>query len=111
LLGKDERVKALASLMFLKEKKDESVKARMCTDGRKQRGDWAKEDTKSHTVSTEVVFITAVIEAHKEHNIACFDIPGAFLHTNSDEDITMILKGRLDKLMVQVLPSLYRKYI
>jgi hypothetical protein len=30
-----ERVKALALLMFLKEKGDESVKARMCTDRRK----------------------------------------------------------------------------
>ncbi len=59
----------------------------------------------------EAVFITAVIEAHKERNVACFDIPGAFLHTNLDEDITMILKNRLAELMVKVSPNLYRKYI
>ncbi len=63
------------------------------------------------TVSTEAVFITAVIDAHEEHDIACFDIPGAFLHADLDEDITMILKGRLAELIVKVVLNLYRKYI
>ena len=83
----------------------------MCANGRTQRDDWTKQDTTSPTVLTEVVFITAVIEAHEGRNVACFDIPVAFLHTDSDKDITMILKGRLAKLMVQVAPNLYRKYI
>jgi hypothetical protein len=61
----DERKKALASLMFLKEKRDQSVKAQMCTDGRGQQGDWSKQDTTSPTVLTESVFITAVIDAQK----------------------------------------------
>jgi hypothetical protein len=43
--------------------------------------------------------------------VACFDIPGAFLHADSDKDITMVLKGRLVELMVQVAPNLYRKNI
>jgi hypothetical protein len=55
LLSKEERAKALTLLMFLKEKREESVKARMCTNGRKQRGDWAKQDTTLPTISTEVV--------------------------------------------------------
>jgi hypothetical protein len=63
-LTRDKRKKALASLMFLKEKRDQLVKARMCADGRGQRGDWSKQDTTSPTVSTESVFITAVIDAH-----------------------------------------------
>ncbi len=108
---KKERTKALSSLMFLKEKRDQSVKARTCVDGWKQRGDWTKQETTSPTVSTEAVFITAVIDAHKERDVVCFDIPGAFLHADSDKDITMILKGRLAKLMVKVAPNLYRKYI
>ncbi len=52
-----------------------------------------------------------MIEAHGELNVTCFDIPGAFLHTNPDKDITMILKGRLAELMVQVVQNLYRNYI
>jgi len=110
-LNKEERSKALASLMFLKEKRDKTVKARMCADGRKQRGDWTKQESTSPTVATESVFITAVVDAHEERDVACYDIPGAFLHADSDEDITMILKGRLAELMVQVAPNLYRKYI
>jgi len=98
--------------MFLKEKRDSSVKARMCADGRKQKdGTWSKQETTSPTVATESVFITAVIDAHEGRDVACFDIPGAFLHAESDEDITMVLKGRLAELMVQVAPNLYRKYI
>ncbi len=97
--------------MFLKEKRDKSVKARMCTDRKKQRGYWAKQDTMSPIISIEVVFIAAVIKAHKEHSVACFNIPGAFLHPNLDKDIVMILKGRLAKLMMQVAPNLYWKYI
>jgi hypothetical protein len=42
----NKRKKALSSLMFLKEKRDSSVKVRMCTDRRKQKdGTWSKQDT------------------------------------------------------------------
>ena len=60
---------------------------------------------------TVLVFITAVINEHKERNIASFDITGAFLHADIDEVITMVLKGRLAERMVQVAPNLYRKNI
>jgi hypothetical protein len=109
----EERKKAISSLMFLKEKRDKTVKGRFCADGRKQRGrgDWTKQETTSPMVLTESVFLTAVIDAHERRDVGCYDIPGAFLHADSDEDIRMILKGRLAELMVQVAPNLYRKYI
>ena len=47
----------------------------------------------------------------KGRDVACFNIPGAFLHADVNEDITMVLTGRLAELMVQVAPNLYRKYI
>ncbi len=62
-------------------------------------------------MATELVFITTVIDAHKWRNVACYDIPGAFLHADVEKDITMILKGRLAELMVKMAPNLYRKYI
>ncbi len=110
-LTKEERAKALTLLMFLEEKRDESIKARICTDRRKQRGDWTKQDTSPPTVLTKAVSITAGIEAYKKRNVACFGIPGAFLHADSYKDITMILKGRKAELKVKVAPNLYRKYI
>jgi hypothetical protein len=57
------------------------------------------------------VFITTVVYAYDGRAVACFNIPGNFVHADSDEDITMFLKGRLAELMVQVAPNLYRKYI
>jgi hypothetical protein len=99
--------------MFLKEKRDSSVKAHMCTNRRKQKDStWLKQDTNTlPMVAAELVFITANIDLHKGRNVACFDIPGVFLHADIEEDITMALKGRLAELMVQVMPNLYRKYI
>ena len=51
-------------------------------------------------VATELVFIVAVINAHKGCDNVCFNIPGAFLQVDANEDITMVLKGRLAELMV-----------
>ncbi len=96
-MRKEERTKAIASLMFLKENREHLVKARMCMDGQKQRGDWTKQDTSSPTMSTEAVFITAVVPVLKYQVLS------------SDKDITMIPKGRPAEL-VQVVSNLYRKY-
>jgi hypothetical protein len=107
----EERSKAISSLMFLKERQDKSIKGRMCAEGRKQQETWTKQESASPTMATESVFITAVIAAHKGQDVRCFDILGAVLHANLDEDITMILKGPLAELMLQAAPNLYRKYI
>ena len=48
---------------------------------------------------------------HEGRDVACFDIPGAILHADVNKNITMVFKGRLVELMVQVAPNLYRKYI
>jgi hypothetical protein len=110
-LTNKERAKALGLLMFLEEKRDMTIKACMCGDRQKQRGNWTKQELNLLMVVTESVFITAVMDAHKGRDVAYFDISGAFLHTGSDGDITTILKGRLAELMVQVAPNLYRIYI
>jgi hypothetical protein len=110
-LTREQKMKAIASLMFLKEKRNGDIKGRTCADGRKQREDFNREDATSPTVATESIFLTALIEALEGRDVACFDIPGAFLHAESDEEVIMMLKGRLAELMVMVDPSLYRKYI
>jgi hypothetical protein len=65
----------------------------------------------SPTILTEAVIITVVVDAYKGCDVACFDKPGIFLHTDSDKDISMIIKRRLAELMVQVPTNLYREYI
>ncbi len=44
--------------------------------------------------------------------IACFDIPGAFLHADCKEGHTyMKLREKLAELMVLIEPKLYREYV
>jgi hypothetical protein len=55
--------------------------------------------------------ITTAINAHEQRNVATIDIPGAFLNTYNNKETFMLLKGRLAKLMVQVDPQLYCKFV
>jgi hypothetical protein len=62
-------------------------------------------------VARESVIISAVIDAHKRRHVNTYNIPGAFLNADCNEDngeVIMILKGRLAKMMAQVSPILYR---
>jgi len=110
-LSKTERAAALASLIFLKQKKDGTVKARACADGRKQRETTAEEDAASPTVSIESLFITCAIEANEGRDVAVIDLPGAFLHADCDDHVVMRFQGGLAELMVLAAPQIYRKYI
>ena len=110
-LTRQDRVEALSSLMFLKEKRTGEIKARGCVNGSKQREYIKKEDATSPTVSLESLFIIASINAFENRKVATFDIPGAFLHTETDEDVIMALEGPLAELMVKVDPKIYRKHI
>ena len=97
--------------MFLNEKHDGTIKGRACTIGTPQHAYIKKEDAASPTFATESVFITLVVDAHERCHVASFDVPTAFLHALTDEDVVMRLERRIAELMVKVDPSLYRKYI
>ena len=57
---------ALAYLMFLKCKHCGKIKGCGCADSRKQRVYITKEEPTAPTVSTEAVFLTAVIDAMED---------------------------------------------
>jgi hypothetical protein len=102
---------ALESLMFLKEKRDGSIKVRVCADGRKKREGSTKSDATSRTVTLESVLITATIDAHEGREVAIIDVPAAYLTADMDDEVFMRLRGRLAELMVKTAPEIYRKYI
>jgi hypothetical protein len=79
-MTKEQRMDALASLIFLTEKRNGTIKARACADGSKQRKqpNYRKEDAASPTVFNESVFITSAVEAHEGRDVATIDIPGPF---------------------------------
>ena len=64
-LSRSEKVRALSSLMFLKENRSGKVKGRAYVNGAPQRAYIRKEDASSPTVANEYVFITSVIAAHE----------------------------------------------
>ena len=97
--------------MFLKEKRDGRVKVVACENGSKKRTYINKEDAMSHTVCTDAEFMTALIEAYEERDVAFFNIPGAYLHAETDKYLTMVIKGTLAEIIVKVDLSLFRKYV
>ena len=110
-LTREQKVQALRYLMFLKQKRCGKIKARGCADGRKQRVYKTKAETSSPTVTTEGLFITAVIDAREGRYVVTVDIPGAFMHADMDELIHMKIEGALAELLVRVDPETYGPYM
>ena len=58
-----------------------------------------------------MVLISAVIDAYEERDVAVVDIQGAYLSADMDDDMFMIIRGKMAELVVAADPTLYRKYI
>jgi hypothetical protein len=110
-LSREQRMRALSSLLFLKEKRTGDIKGCACINGAMQRNYIPKEEAASPTVSTELTFITALIAAHEQRVVQCYDIPSTFVNTDVDKDVIMVLKGELADMMIQIAPEVYQKYM
>jgi hypothetical protein len=58
-----------------------------------------------------LTFITATIAAKEWQRVRCYDVPSAYVNTDVDEDVLMVLKGELAEMMVQIAPEVNRKYV
>ena len=60
----------------------------------------------------ESIFKTIVIDAYEEHDIATFDIPGAYLHAKmpADKNVILKLRSRFVDIMCDIKEE-YRKYV
>ena len=97
--------------MFLKQKRNETIKGRGCADGRKQRQYTTKEEASSPTVAIESVMLSCVLDALEERDVATVDIPGAFMQADMDDLVHMKLEGKMAELLVRIDPKLYREHI
>ena len=61
----------------------------------------------SPTVATDLVFITVAVDVHEGQEMASFDIPGAYLHTETDEYVIILLEVLLAEIMVKAAPKIY----
>ncbi len=111
-LTPEELKEALGYLMFLKRKRCGKVKGRGCADGRKQRPHIDRADAASPTVATESVFLTAVIDALENREVAIVDIPGMFMQVDLDDEMIHVrLTGKMVELLLEIERELYEPYL
>jgi hypothetical protein len=110
-LTNEQKSEALNYLMFLKQKRDGTIKGRGCADGRKQRNKITKMEASSLTVAMESALLSCTIDEMESRDVGIVDVPGAFMHAKN-EDLTHVkLAGKMAKLLVQIETKLYRKYV
>ena len=110
-LTHEQRKEALAYLMFLKRKRCGKVKGRGCADGRKQRSYITKEESTAPTVSTEAVFLTAVVDALEGREVAILDVPGAFMQADIDELVHVRFTGKMVDMLLEIDSEMYGEYV
>ena len=110
-LTPEQRKEALAYLMFLKCKRCGKIKGHGCADGRKQRAYITKEESTAPTVSTEAVFLTAVIDAMEGRNVVVLDVPGAFMQAKIDELVHVRSTGAMVTLLLDIDHEMYKDYV
>ena len=71
----------------------------------------AKEDAASSIVTVESAFITGVIEAHADREVAGFCLPRAFLNAKNDENVIVCMKEKLAEMMMMIASQVYSKFI
>ena len=110
-LTPEQKREALGYLMFLKKKRCGKIKGRGCADGRKQRAYITKEQSTSPTISTEAVFLTALVDAWENRKVAVLDVPGAFMPVDMDELIHVRFRGEMVDKLIEIDPELYSGYV
>jgi hypothetical protein len=106
-----ERKRAMVeSLIFLAEKRDETIKAQMCANGNTQRTYIAREEATSPTAATDAILITGVIEAKQRRDVMKLDVPNAFVQMpipQNGEKIIMKIRGSLIDILTEICPGIY----
>ena len=101
---------ALKYLMFLKQKRCGKIKGQGCADGRKQQLYKTKDETTSPTITTETLFLTCLVDTIENWYVATCDMPGAFMHSDIDEQVHLKLEGEIAELLIKVDPT-YAEYV
>jgi hypothetical protein len=115
LTSKD-KARMVESFIFLKEKKDGTLKARAVLGGNVQREYITKDEASSPTAYTEAVILTAIVDAKENRDVATVDLPNAFCQTViSDADakhrIIVRLRGALVDMLVDIAPKTYSPFV
>jgi len=103
-MSHEERRKALRYLMFIKENKDGTIKARGYADRRPQRIYTSKVDTSLPAISIEAMILSCAIYAKENRYVVVSNIPGTFLHANN---VHMLLEGKVAEMILKLDTTIY----
>ena len=109
-LTRNEKMGALNLITMVKEKHDDKIKGRACTDGRKQRRYLRKDEVSLPTVQLESLMMTMLINAHKCRDVATADVVGAYLLADIKDFRVIKITNTTVEIMCKVNPE-YEKYI
>ena len=115
-LTKQERKRAMISLMLLTKKASGEIKGRQVYNGKPSR-DWvSKEEKASPTVANEALTLTCMVDAHEGRDVMGADVPNAFIQTSlpkrkGEERVVMKITGKLVDWLVELAPETYRGYV
>jgi hypothetical protein len=105
-----ERKRSMESLIFLAEKRDDTIKARMCVNGSTQQTYIAREEATSPTAVTDAILITGVIDAKQKRDVMTLDVPNTFVQTpipQTGDKIIMKIRGSLVNILIEICPGIY----
>ena len=63
------------------------------------------------TVSTEVVFLTAIIDALENRDVAVLDVLGAFMQADINELVHVRFTGEMVNMLLQIDKEMYKDYV
>ena len=80
-------------------------------DGRKQRAYITKEESTSPTISTEAVFLMAIVDAWENRKVVVLDVLGAFMQVDMDELVHVWFQGEMVDKLLEIDHDLYTSYV
>jgi len=57
------------------------------------------------------MMLLCTIDTKENRYTVVSDIPGAFRHANMNDNVHMLLEGRMAKTLAKLDPTIYRKHI
>ena len=113
-LTDSQKREVLESHLFLKQKRDGTIKGRAVAGGNKQRDFISKEDASSPMVCTEAVLLSSTIDTEEQRKVAVVDILNAFIQTRIEDEKDMAItrvRGLLVDILLELAPEFYSEYV
>eukprot|EP00957_Ditylum_brightwellii_P014342 1079502-Ditylum_brightwellii.AAC.1 len=91
-LDYEQKQQALEAVNLIKEKGDGTIKGKSCANGSNQRKYLKEDDTVAPTTCALESFITTLlIDAYEDRDMAIYDVPGVYLHTDIPKDKLLLM--------------------